>query len=423
MTASAGPVRPTHGAADAVAQGAHDRPLGRDRQVLLRVALSAAGVWLATRVAYVVFTYFTVVLNQPESSDARSLIQIWDQFDTHLYLLISRRGYFWVPTAAFFPLYPALVGGISSLLGHAAGPIWPAFDIVRLIVALGVANLGTLSAFVGLSLLAWHEYGEERMASLVVLVVAAYPFAFFLTAAYTEGTFLAAAVFTLYFTRRGSWRWAALAALIAGLTRATALALIMPLGWEYGRQHGWWRRGRYRQIRRSTVVEALAVGAAPAAVAAFAGFLWLHFGTPIIWLTVQSDEWHRHATPVWQTLARLGHRLVAFPAFGSAEANLLLNLVPVVLCMTVVLIAIRQIPVSFFLYVIGLCYLSISAPINGRPELIESAGRFLIAAVPVFLVLARWMQRHPVLGHAWMSAGFLLQAVLLAAFLQGRWVG
>jgi hypothetical protein len=125
-------------------------------------------------------------------------------------------------------------------------------------------------------------------------------------------------------------------------------------------------------------VEALAVvGAAPVAVAAFAGFLWLHFGTPIIWLTVQSDEWHRHATPVWQTLARLGHRLVAFPAFGSAEANLLLNLVPVVLCITIVLITIRQIPVSFFLYVVGLCYLSISAPINSSPELIESAGRFL----------------------------------------------
>jgi hypothetical protein len=72
---------------------------------------------------------------------------------------------------------------------------------------------------------------------------------------------------------------------------------------------------------------------------------------------------------------------------------------------------------------IGLCYLSISAPINSRPELIESAGRFLVAVIPVFLVLARWMQRHPVLGHAWISAGFLLQAVLLAVFLQGRWVG
>jgi Gpi18-like mannosyltransferase len=210
-------------------------------RTILRVGLGATGIWLATRLAYAVFTYFTVVLNQSGSSDARSLFQVWDQFDTHMYLLISRRGHFWVPTAAFFPLYPSLVGGLSSLLGHAAGPIWPAFDGLRLIVALGVANLGTLAAFVGLSLLAWQEYGEERIASLVLPVVAAYPFAFLLTAAYTEGPFLAAVVFTLYFARRGSWRWAALAALIAGLTKAMALALILPLAWEYGRQHGWWR--------------------------------------------------------------------------------------------------------------------------------------------------------------------------------------
>jgi len=190
------------------------KALTAGRVASLPVVLSAVGVWLATRVAYGVFTYFSVVLNAPGMAHARSLLQAWDQYDTNWYLLISRQGYFSPEASAFFPLYPTLVGGVSALLGHAHGPIWPAFDALRLLVALGVANAFTLAGFIGLALLAVHEYGEERTASLTVLVAAAFPFAFFLAAAYTEGPFLAAAVFTLYFARRGEWKWAAVAGFV-----------------------------------------------------------------------------------------------------------------------------------------------------------------------------------------------------------------
>src|SRR5262249_34038555 len=123
-----------------------------ERVALLPVVLSAAGMWLATRIAYSVFTYFAVVLNPPGIAHARFLIEAWDQYDTHWYLLISRLGYSDPSASAFFPLYPGLVGGVSALLGHAHGPVWPAFDGVRLLVALGIANAFTLAGFVGLAL-------------------------------------------------------------------------------------------------------------------------------------------------------------------------------------------------------------------------------------------------------------------------------
>lgn len=394
------------------------------RQRLLRIALGAAGVWLATRFAYAVFSYFAVVLNHQGPSQARSLLQVWDQYDTHWFLLISRSGYFDPSAAAFFPLYPGLVGAISAMLGHAHGPIWPAFDGLRLGIALGVANLGALLGFVGLALLAAHEYGEERAASMPVLLAAAYPFAFFFAAAYTEGPFLAAAVFTLYFARRGAWRWAAAAAFVAGLTRSTAVVLVLPLAWEYGRQRGWWTRGGQRNLGAQRVLEALAVvGAAPVAIALFAAFLWQRFGTPTFWLTIQSTGWHRQAMAPWLTFARLGHRLLFFPPFSGSEAQLILNLLPLLLCLAVTAIACRQMPFAFILYTLGLCCLSISAPILGRDELIESAGRFLAVAIPVFLVLGRWLGTRQVLAQAWVSAGFMVQAVLLTAFFAGRWVG
>ena len=400
------------------------KALTSGRVALLPVVLSAAGVWLATRVAYGVFTYFAVVLNAPGMAHARSLLQAWDQYDTNWYLLISRQGYFSPDASAFFPLYPTLVGGVSALLGHAHGPIWPAFDALRLLVALGVANAFTLAGFIGLALLAVHEYGEERTASLTVLVAAAFPFAFFLAAAYTEGPFLAAAVFTLYFARRGEWKWAAVAAFVAGLTRPTALALVLPLAWEYGRQHELWNRGGHTQFKLRTALEALTVvGAAPVAIALYSAFLWQRFGTPWIWVNIQTAEWHRQAMPVWLTSAELGRRLVTFPPFSPAEAQLLLNLLPLLLCLLIVLVALRQMPFAFVLYTLGLCYLAVSSPILSKDEVIESTGRFLTVAIPVFLILARWMQRWPVVGHTWASAGLFVQAVLMMGFFAGRWVG
>jgi hypothetical protein len=404
-------------------QRSDDRP-AVDRQAWLQVALGAAGVWLATRIAYGVFTYFTISLNTLGAFSG-SVLRAWDQYDTHWYLLISRLGYFKPGASAFFPLYPGLIGGVSALLGHAQGPVWPAHDTVRLLVALGIANIFTLAGFVGLALLAAHEYGDEIDPSRVVLVTAAFPFGFFLAAAYSEGLFLAAAVFCLYCARLGAWKWAALAAFIAGLTRPTAVALVLPLAWEYGRQHGWWSRQRTqeRRFEAPNLLEAfMVVGAAPAAIALYGAFLWQRFGTPLIWLRVQAEDWHRQPLAVWTTMAELGHRLLTFPPFSGAEAQLLLNLLPLLLCLLVILVAFRQMPFAFVIYTLGLCYLSVSSPILSKDELIESAGRFLTVAFPVFLILARWMKRWPVVGQAWVSAGFLLQAALMIAFFAGRWV-
>jgi hypothetical protein len=332
-------------------------------------------------------------------------------------------GYFDPPTSAFFPLYPGLVGGVSALLGHAHGPVWPAFDSVRLLVALGIANVSTLTGFVGLALLAAHEYGEERTASTAVLVAAAFPFAFFFAAAYSEGPFLAAAVFTLYFARRGQWKSAAVVGFLAGLTRPTAMALVLPVAWEYGRQHGWWKqRGSWR-FRLPTALEALAVvGAAPAAIALYSAFLWQRFGTPLIWLKIQTEVWHRQAMPIWLTAAELGHRLLTFPPFSGVEAQLLLNLLPLLFCLLITVVAFRQMPFAFLLYMLGLCYLSIASPVLSTDELIVSAGRFLTLAIPVFLILARWIQRWPVIGQTWVTSGIFTQAVLLMGFFAGRWV-
>src|SRR5262249_36511502 len=157
-----------------------------------------------------------------------------------------------------------------------------------LAAALLVSNLGTLAAFIGLGLWAAQEDHSHRAGVRVVRAIAAYPLALFLFAGYSEGIFIALVAFAFFFARRADWKWAALAAFPAGVTRATAVALVLPLLWEYGRQHGWWRRDRWRvrgwRVRgwrvpawRELWLGALAVGSVLLAFACYELYVWHRF--------------------------------------------------------------------------------------------------------------------------------------------------
>jgi hypothetical protein len=160
----------------------------------------------------------------------------------------------------------------------------------------------------------------------------------------------------------------------------------------------------------------------PLAIAGYAAFNWVRFGSPLVFLRVSATDWHRQLTPPWLTAARLVHRLVGVSLFSPQEAALLLELVPVLLFLAVVLAAGRRIPFAFTLYVLGLVALAVAAPVPSRYELIVSAGRHMAVAFPVFLVLAGWLRNRRGLTVAWIASGFMLQAALLAVFLRGGWV-
>jgi hypothetical protein len=77
--------------------------------------------------------------------------------------------------------------------------------------------------------LARDTIGESHAGSAVALV-AAYPFALFFSAAYTESLFLLGAVAAFYHFRRQEWVAAAAWGLLVGLTRPNGCFLSVPLG-------------------------------------------------------------------------------------------------------------------------------------------------------------------------------------------------
>lgn len=400
------------------------------RAVWQVVAGQATGMWAASRVVLLVLTYcgvlfgFAATGTQTHLNGAAphaghslgALLMTWYRWDALHFVHIATTGYSLPQETAFFPLYPIQIRLFMLALGN-AHPV---------AAAMLAANVDALLAFIALGLLAAFELGQSAVRS-VVLAAAAYPLAFFMAAAYSDALFLALATFAVYAARRGNWWWAAGCALLAGLTRPTGVVLILPLVWEFGRQHGWWR-GRWRALLQPPVLARLAVlaGAAPFGIFLYATYLGLRFGHPLLFVHVQGRYWERVGMPLWQSLPLAAAGFLGAPGGSYDQARLLVDVAPLVLFALLTLLTIRRMPAAFTLYMAGLLYVCVATPMLDTvlhdPDIYISSGRFLLAAFPMFLLLGRWMRERPWLETLVLGVGFSVQAVLLAFFLAGGWL-
>ncbi len=403
------------------------------------IVAQATLMWVVTRIALLMLSYLAVVMSTSGydtgylSHPLHSLIDNWDRWDALWYTSIAAKGYWTDQAFAFFPLYPLLIKAVTLVIG----PHW-------LLAAMIIANLGALVAFIGIALLAAQELGTADAGWRAVILLASYPLAFFLAAPYTEPLFLGWAALSLFTMRRGAWRWAALWTFLAVLTRPTGVILLPALVWEYGRQHGWWTRATMEAMRayyrsttrwltrtrverlvrdRATWDLALVLAAGPVAIGLFALYCRFTRGHFLVFLHAQAF-WHRTQVPIWTTLVQCVQLVFALPPLSFWQMRLLVDLLPVLIFGTITLVCVRRQPLAFTLYMLGLLYLTVATPVTQRlePDPLFSAGRFLLVAAPMFVLLARWTANRPWLQLLLVSIGFMAQAILGAFFLTGGWM-
>ncbi|HLJ81126.1 MAG TPA: hypothetical protein VKT52_06565 [Ktedonobacterales bacterium] len=432
-------VRPALRSVSRLPAGAGAEVSGTPALAWRTILKQAVLLWIATRAVYALITFYAITftdgVSNPNASYSPSrLIGIWQQLDVTWYLSVAAGGYAPdVTRTAFFPFYPILVAIVTFLIGGAAH---------RLAAAMIVSNLSALAAFFGIGLLAAHEdNGDTGAARPAILMLAAYPLAFFMVAGYAEATLVALCVFALYFARRGQWRWAALCGFLAGLTRPTAIILILPLLWEFGRQRGIWQSIRQtleaRKAKRWAALPkqlaprmlgvlgewALVVVAVPAGIGLYALYLWRQFGHPFTFVTLQTTVWQRQLVPPWQWIRLAVHAWRHMVPWSFAQARTLVDLAPLLVCIALTAVLIYQRwPVAYILYMLGVLYTAVSNPMVQNTYPLAAAGRYLLPAIPAFLLLARWTRTRPALRTALVGGGFAVQAILVTYFLHGGWL-
>jgi hypothetical protein len=344
------------------------------------------------------------------------LIKVWNQWDTGYYLVIAQHGY---PTAhaagavggslprfiAFGPLYPALIWLAHAVLGtglYATGQLVSAGAMV-----VAVAGLVYLTGLDG---------GPSQAGTAVMLLVA-FPTAFFLLADYPDSLALACTVWAFIAARHRHWVLAGLVAAGAFMTKyyfAIAVVALLVEVWEA-------RSGSSGQAVPRRRAFGWAVEVAVPTLAA--GIAWMVFsahryGDALAFVHVQS-LWGRHFafpwTLAWTTAGDLVH--LRFLDTGTASVMELFDAVTVVLLVVVAVYSFLRVRRSYGIM------LGLAVCIFTFQSILYSETREVLALFPLFIGGARWVDGHPWRERAVLALSIPASYFLISRFVTGRFAG
>ena len=407
--------------------------IDRLRQIGADGGLRRALAWvITTRLLTVYIVYVgVVVIGYPSgappfrmsNNEFRNLFGRWD---AGWYIGIAERGYsYWgnlsrQSNVAFFPAYPLAMRATAALLGARWGsPESPedsfqAFTERRHVRLLHAGWLVSIVAFtwglVYLFRLARDMTGSEEAAAGAIGLTATYPFSFFYGAVYTEGLFLLCATAAVYYFQRRRWIWAALAGLVAGLSRPNGCLLSVPLGLM---ALDAWRRDGYRW-------QTLALALPTAACAGFGMLLftaWLYgqTGEWFLWMKAHG-AWGRQFSGVHLLVLQRWRDLQGMGVYGYSVAHAveILNMAATFLVVGVSWPIGRRFGWAWALFLL----VTVLPPLFMGGFL--SMGRVTTTMFPMFIYLG-WRLRGTALQHA-LIAGFGLQVALAVMHFTWRQV-
>ena len=325
--------------------------------------------------------YENELLNLPLRWDAGWYLQIADPNVGYLYN--DRGGADIQQNIVFWPAYPLTVRVVALLLGNSKG----AFMLAGTVVSLAAF----LCALVYVYLLARDDLSDEQ-SSVALWFLAAYPFAFFYGAIYTESLFLLSAAGALYHLKHRQFARAGLWGLVVGLTRANGCLLCVPLAlmaispWLPAvlMPPAVEPSDRKAESRRAALIPALGVAAMPCVgTLIYSAFVWSLTGNPFAWI-VGHAAWGRRYTGL-TSLVTDRYNYVANAGVYGYVSQLPLDLLN---AMGVVFVLVTAWPVARRFGVAYAAFMLINILIPIADGGLLSAGRFSSVLFPAFLWLA-----------------------------------
>lgn len=259
------------------------------RAAALRIRSSDAfrAAWpafVATRVSVLLIGYLAVIMIGIVPGTERfrisddALQNLMARWDAQWYLSIAQLGYQWngdpqqEQNVVFFPAFPLTMRLVAPWLGD---------QYLR--AGLAVALAAFLLALVYVYRLARELMTEER-ARYAVWLVAAYPFAVYYGAPYTESFYLLGAVATFFHATRGEYWRAAGWGIFLALCRPNGFFIALPVA-IIVLQRAW-------DEKRLTAPAVAACVAPGVGVLAYTLFLFVRFGDGLAWMKGQA-AWGR----------------------------------------------------------------------------------------------------------------------------------
>jgi hypothetical protein len=398
-----------------------------DEAVSARPALAAAlRPFLATRAMVLVVGLLAVLtIGFPPHAERvfrvseHPVINLPARYDAGWYGAIAVRGYSWggdfsrQQNIAFFPALPLLSRAVAVVFGASSRNPSREGRMARVLWAsMLVASVAFLAGLYYLVRLGEMLVGREAAAD-AALLLAAYPFAVFYTAPYTEALFLVSATGACFHFLRREW-WAASAwGLLAGLTRPNGFLLAAPLAILAWQQ---WRAARKTAPGTGSLrglLTPLGVAAMPGiGMMLFTVYLYQLTGTWFAWAR-SHGAWGRSFQGLapyreaWEQLSQ-----DTFVEVISNSPSNAINALGLVFACALIWPTFRRIGLAWGVLVV----LTLLGPLLAGGVL--SLGRLTSTLFPLFLALALVLPRRAIPACA--VAFALLQGLVAVLFFTWR---
>jgi len=319
----------------------------------------------------------------------------WAQWDAGWYQFIADHGYVYSPgqqgPVAFFPAYPMLMRGLALAVGN----------------TFVAGMLITLASGIGATVLFWkwlQERLEPPAAWTALLLFVLFPYAFFMFGAvYADALFVVAVLGAFTLVERDRPWLAGLVGAVATAARPIGAVLVVALVvrvLERGERPGW----------RSTGVLLSGLG-----IGAFSAYLWVRFGDPLAFGTVQ-EAWDQEASSETWLKFRFFRDVVDIDSPLPWVAYMA-HPVLTVLGLALVPRVFRRFGKGYGVFSLLLIGLSALGTKN-----FFGMSRYVLAAFPCFAVAGEWVAARPRLRVVAPAVSGLGLVVLTAAFSRGYYL-
>ncbi|MCP4418743.1 MAG: hypothetical protein GY805_19165 [Chloroflexi bacterium] len=351
-------------------------------------------------------------LNQPilTEGSAGLLLGPWQRFDALHYSRIAAQGYTAPEDSVFPPLYPLLIWLIGSLLGgsHAA----------HIAAAILISNISLLGLLILLHKVSSHLIGSENAPRLLVYFVL-FPTGFFLFAPYSESLFLLLALGSLWLGFNRRLGLAGLLGLLAALTRLTGWVLVVPLAYQFWREHlgqGKWKiepiSWSWRLVWRGT-----AVFLPPLGLILFIGYRhWL--GLPPL-SNIYAEYWFQRSGIPGTDLLRSLRGIIGLGVGRVGEFTLWFDFLVTLLLLISTIWALQRGRLGWGLYAAMLLLFMLLPSSELKP--LYSFSRYALAFFPTFFLLAE-AGRNGIIHRLILYPSLLLYLYFSAQFFIWGWV-
>lgn len=367
----------------------------------------ALKVWVLSRFAMVVVTWavvwtaFGYTTKQPHGW--ASVWQRWDwlryqSIADHGYTLASRHG----ASIAFFPGYPGLLWAVHLVLRT-----WVYSGLLISFVTGAIACV----ALARIIIMEAEARGEERVRAAVrdgMTMFVWAPAAVFMAAGYTEGPFLACAMWGWVAARRKNW-------LLCGILLAGAASVRINGLFVLAAVLVLFVQTRPRGLREWVKGWPLALPVVPVLV--FFGYLYHLTGHWDAWERAEVQGWDRHTTYPWRTLAQTWH--YAFGRYMIAENAWEYQLEIVVTFIGVgvgIWLLYRRRWAEFV-------YLLLSVGTLATSHVYLSVPREMLTWWPMWAALAVWSARRTWVKSIYLTFSAPTAVAIAYMFLSGKWAG